>query len=432
VTSKTRIDGLVNFLSGLGSKKDRTQNTHYSGGIVLDRQTLDDMYRHNGFAKKIVDIPAKEMTRQWITIENDDENIGLQKLDALGAKTIFRDALKWGRLFGGALIVMGIDDGGALEQPVREAAIRDVTFLRVYDRHQISWQTADISDDPNSEYYGLPEFYTISAYNTAKQFRVHASRVLRHGGIGISERSRAQNDGWGDSVLQAIYDELRDYGIIKSSSVNIVQDFVQTLLQIDNLSEMLSTKDGEDVVRKRLDLIDMSRSVLNTILLDGEEQYTKQSSTVTGLDKLIEQFALALSGVTGIPVTKLFGQAPAGLNASGDNDVRNFYDDIKSSQEEELLPMLQRLHYLIMKSLNGGYKGQVNAEANIEFVPLWQMTDQQDADWKYKIAQTDEIYVRNGVANPEEIAVSRFSGGFNPDTTIDPSMRKFEELNNAE
>lgn len=418
-------DGWKNLLTSLGAKKDRTTNTTHGTGAILGQTDFENLYRFTGFAKKVIDIPAYEMTREWIAIENDTDNLGEKALAKLKAKTALRDCIKWGNLYGGAICIIGIDDGNGLDQPVNESGIRNVAWLRVYDRYQVTWTTADINKDPDSAFFGEPEFYTVQAYTTGTSFRVHASRVLRYDGADIPDRARTRNNGWGDSFLQAVYDELRHYGVVNQSVVSIVEDFVQTILNIDNLTHMIANGE-EEVVKKRMDILDMSRSVNNTILLDGEEKYTKQASTVTGLDALMAQFALALSGVTGIPVTKLFGQAPAGLNATGESDIRNFYDDIKSKQEEVLLPMLQTLHRYIMLSRDMGYKGTINKDANIVFNPLWQLTDQQDADWKYKIAQTDEIYVRNAVLSPEEVAVSRFENGFNPDTTIDLGKRSIE------
>lgn len=423
--AKMRVDGWLNLLSSLGGKKDRTSNTTHSTGALLSQVDLEILYRDNGFAKKIIDLPAYEMTRQWIDIENDPDNFGLQKLSKLKAKTAFRDFIKWGNLFGGSIIVMGIDDGGDLESPLNEEGIRTVEFLRVYDRFQVSWTTTDINDNPESRYYGEPEFYTVQNYTTSTPFKVHTSRVIRYDGSDIPERSRTRNQGWGDSVLQAIYDELREYGVVKSSVVSIVQDFIQTLLQIEGLTDLISSG-KEEIVKKRLELIDLSRSVNNTILLDKDEQFSKSASTVTGLDQLMNQFSLALSGVTGIPLTKLFGQAPAGLNATGESDIRNFYDEIKSKQEDILLPGIERLHYIIMLAKKGDYKGKINEDAKINFNPLWQLTDQQDSEWKYKIAQTDEVYIRNGVLSPEEVAVSRFENGFSPDTTVDFNNREIK------
>lgn len=424
--AKIATDGWQNLLAGMGAGNDRRTKTTHSYGQLLGQIDIENLYRFNGLAKKIVDIISHEMTREWISIENDPDNHGLQVMERLMAKTYFRDLVKWGNLYGGAIIVMGIDDGGMLDAPVREDSIRSIDFLRVYDRYQCTWTSADLNDDPESKNYGEPEFYTIQSYRSPSSFRVHYSRILKHNGVDIPERQRVQLEGWGDSMLSAIYEELRDYGIIKASSVSIIQDFVQTILQIENLQDLIASGQ-EEIVKKRLNLIDLSRSTMNTILLDSNENYTKDSSSVAGLSDLVKDFAVALSAVSGIPITKLFGQAPAGLNATGEADIRNFYDKIKADQEDELLPLLQRFHYLIMLSRNDGYKGRINPDAKILFNPLWQLNDIQDSEWKYKIAQTDEIYVRNGILSPSEVAVSRFKNGFNPDITIDFESREFEK-----
>lgn len=416
-------DGWMNLLASMGNKKDRRTNASFGAGQLLSYTDLTHIYRYNGLGRKIIDLPAYEMTREWIEIENDPENIGLNELKRLNAKQAFRDFVKWGKLFGGAIIVMGIDDGNGLEAPVNTKGIRRVNWLRVYDRHQVTWTTADINNSPESKYFGEPEFYTVSAYSSGNIFRVHRSRILMHYGTDVPERERVTNNGWGDSVLQSVYDDLRDYGITKSSAVNVMQDFIQTLLQIDNLAEYIAA-DKENIIKKRLDIIDLSRSVNNTILLDKGEDFSKQASTVTGIDTLIREFAVSVAAVTGIPFTKLFGVSPGGLNATGESDIRNFYDSIKSAQEDEMLPCLEKLMEYIMLSRDSGYKGAINEDAKICFVPLWQLSDKEDAEYKYRIAQTDEIYVRNAVLSPEEIAINRFGeGGFNPDTVIENGNR---------
>lgn len=418
-------DGWTNLLSSLGGGKDKTTNTTHGTGQLLGQTDFESLYRFTGFAKKVIDIPAYEMTREWVNFTNDTDNKLQTAMSSIKAKKHIHKAIKWGNLYGGAICIMGIDDGGALDQPVNEQNIRNVAWLRVYDRFQVSWTTADIDINPDSPFFELPEFYTVNAYNSGTHFRVHASRILRLDGADIPERSRARNNGWGDSTLQAVYDELRHFGIVQQSCVSIVEDFVQTILNIENLTEMLSSGQ-EKVIKQRLDILDMSRSINNTVLLDGDEKFSKQASSVTGLEGLMGQFALALSGVTGIPITKLFGQAPAGLNATGESDIRNFYDEIKSKQEDTMLPMLQTLSRYIMLSRDMGFKGKVDEEIEIEFNPLWQLTDVQDAEWKYKIAQTDEIYIRSAVVAPQEVAVSRFANGFNPDTEIDVENRPIE------
>jgi len=428
IKKAVNADGWVNLLSSLGGGKDRTSNTTHSSGVgsMLGQTDFEEIYRYNGFGKKVVDIPAHEMTRQWVSFENDTDNLSEKALESLSAKKHMQDTIRWGNLYGGAICIMGIDDGGSLEQPVNESGIRKVAWLRPYDRYQVQWTTSDINDDPESEYFGEVEVYTVNAYTTGTSFRVHASRVLRYDGATIPERSRANNLGWGASVLQAIYDELRHHGIISQSVVSIVEDFVQTTLTMENLTNLISSKDGENIVKKRLEIIDLSRSVNNMILLDKDELFSKQSSSVAGISDIMHNFMLYLSGVTGIPVTKLFGQAPAGLNATGESDIRNFYDHIKSQQEEVLLPMLKKLHRYIMLSRDMGFKGKIDDDIVIEFNPLWQMNAQEDAAWKKTIAETDKIYLDTGVVSAAEIAASRFGNGFNPDTTVDFESRESE------
>lgn len=179
-------------------------------------------------------------------------------------------------------------------------------------------------------------------------------------------------------------------------------------------------------MRKRLNLIDLSRSVSNTILLDGLEQYSKQASTIGGYPDLVKEYRLALSGASGFPMTKLFGDTASGLNSNGDNDVRNFYDRLKSEQDDRLRAPCERIAKLIMLSENSGFRG-VDKNVKIQFNPLWQMTDTQEAEWKNKIAQTDKIYIETGVLSAENVAKSRFGNGYNSDTTLDDTEADFEK-----
>ncbi|MFQ8761936.1 MAG: anti-CBASS protein Acb1 family protein [Intestinimonas sp.] len=52
---------------------------------------------------------------------------------------------------------------------------------------------------------------------------------------------------------------------------------------------------------------------------------------------------LDLSGASRIPVTKLFGRSPAGMNATGESDLRNYYDYVDTLREAKLRPILEKL-----------------------------------------------------------------------------------------
>lgn len=429
--AKIREDGWYNAFSQLGARGNSSIQTTFLMNRLLDKVTLGSLFRSNGLAKKIVTLPANEMTREWINIEGDTDGEIVKYFENIKLKKAIKELLVIGRLYGGAVLVLGIQDGGMLDEPLRMNTVKSIDFMRVYDRHQVTWNHFDINSDPNSFNYGNPEYFTITPINIAPAmsgggtgFRVHQSRVIRYNGAFLPERESQSQDGWGDSVLQGVFNELRDLGSISGATVSIIEDFVQTILQIDNLADMIASGQ-ESIVKARMDILDMSRSTFNTIFLDSDEQYTKQSSSVSGLDGLFDKFSTLLSAVTGIPITKLFGQSPAGMNATGESDVRNFYDTIKTNQEDDLLPILERVMEITL-AMKDFAKLKGKDEFSIEFNPLWQLSDVEDSQWKKNIAETDKIYIESSVLSPTEVAKSRFENGFNPDTKIDFNNREFE------
>lgn len=403
-----RDDGWMNLLTGVGTQaRDKRMSSRFAMGNVMTEQQLTAMYRDEGFSKRIVDLPADEMTREWITINGDEEGVITGRMEELFVQREINRTIKWSRLFGGAICVMGIDDGGKLEQPVNEAKIRNIRFIKVYDRYRLNWSSIDNYTDPNNEKFGTPQFYNVNPINGGL-FRAHESRVLVCDGIDLPDMSRQLNNGWGDSALQAAFDKLRALGNVYSGIEHIVDDFVQGVLTITNLQELIASG-KEALVKKRLDLIDLSRHTIHTTLLDEREKFEKHSSTVTGLPDLIDRFVQALSAATGIPVTLLMGQSPAGLNATGDSDIRNWYDKIAGEQEDKLAPMLEKLtrYMFLSKEL---FSGGEPEGWSIEFKPLWQLSEKEIADARYVQAQSDNLYITNGTLTPEEVAINRFGG----------------------
>lgn len=421
-----KSDGWDNLLTSANRKNtNRLTGVGFQSVIKFAKEDFEQLYRYSGLARKAVDLPAFEMTRQWITIPQDEDGDILERMEELSVKKRVRDALKWASLFGGALIVMILDDGGSLETPLNEEGLRSVADLVVYDRHQITWGQVELNQDVNSPNFGKPEFYTITPYTSGSvsQFRIHYSRVIRVEGNDLPGREKARNDGWSASVYESMYEELRNLGVINNSTAGIVQDFIQAVINIENLSEMIAGGQ-EDLVQKRLDIMNLGRSVMKTILLDKEETYSKEASSVAGLADLVDRAMIMLSTVTGIPVTKLFGRSSAGMNSTGDNDIRNFYDEIKSKQEDVLLPVISRIAYLIQRSLNGSFKGKELDDWSIEFNPLWQMSKKEEAEHRKTVAETDKIYIDSSVLDPSEVALARFGGQrYSTETMLDKKYR---------
>ena len=155
----------------------------------------------------------------------------------------------------------------------------------------------------------------------------------------------------------------------------------------------------------------MSRSVSRSILLDAEdEEFRRDSYGFAGIPEILEKMMLRLAAAARLPVSLLMGQAPAGMNATGESDIRFFYDQVRAEQEA-LKPKIEHL----VKSIKGH-----GMRATIDFPALWQMTDREKAELRRMEAETDRIYLQEGVLLPEEVAIRRFSNG---DFTVDMASR---------
>lgn len=414
-------DGWANLLTGMGMKgKDKTQATKYNVTPRLHFTELESLYEGDGLARLIVDVVAETMTREWVVIEADDRGDEIiQAMEDLNAKSAFTDLIRWSRLHGGAVMVMGLLDGNTdLAEPLNEKALDEVIFLKVFDKSEVSFSGTDLYSNPTEPKYGTPKVYNISSVG-GLSLRVHESRVLRMDGDPLTNRQRATNNYWGASVLQACYDDLKGLGTAYSGCVNLVSEFVLGTLTVNNLQDLIGAGQ-EELIIKRLMLMDMSKSIMNSVIVDENEKYTRESATVTGLPDLLDRFVKRLSATSRIPVTVLMGQAPAGLNATGDSDIRNWYDTISAEQNDRLHPVLKRFIYLLMLAKRGPTGGKVPKEWVMSFAPLWQRSDNEEADMRKTVAEADDIYIANGTLDPSEVRHSRFgANAYSMETSLD-------------
>ncbi len=362
------------------------------------------------------------------------------KLEELGADDIFWEALSYERAYGGAAILIGADDGNDLSKPLDENNVREVRHLTAFrggwDGELIAWS---YYNDPKEPSYGYPETYMLrnlgtpiarlpvpgerlnveplppqtSSYNVAGLlYWVHESRLLIFPGVAVSRRARTQMRGWGDSIFTRVDQVLSQYDQTWGGIANLMSDFSQGVLKIDGLAETMAgnNKSGTRTLQNRALGLQLARSISRIMLIDAEEEFSRDTVNLGGIADVLQQFALRLAAAADMPVTLLMGQSPAGLNATGASDIRFFYDRIAAKQKKRMLPQLRKLIRLIMLSADGPTDGQEPEKWSITFRPLYQMTDAEQADIRLKVAQTDQIYINAQVLSPEEVAASAFGG----------------------
>jgi uncharacterized protein len=423
----SRFDGWQNLFTGLGRKGvDKRMDTQYDPPLELAEDDLINIYRADGMGTRIIDVFTEDMTRKWFKVTGDTDSDFDKDLRSFKGKQSIIECLRWALLMGGSVGVMGVDDGGTYETPVNEGAIRKITHIHAFDRWRTIWTTADLYQDPNNPLFGTPEFYTIYPINpagtmaitessqrpgtnspTIGAFRVHETRVLRFDGKNIPMKARIRQRYWNDSYLMACYERIRGLGEGYASIENILGEFIIGTLTIDNLQNLLASG-KESIVTTRMALLDRCKRAMSTKLLDTNEKYERVSSTVSGLDTLIDKLVEGASCASGIPVTRLVGRSPAGMNATGDSDESIYYDKVSGMQESILLPPLERLLRYVMLARETKFK--CSEDSMIEFLPLKALDELQQATLRKTQADTDAVYINTGVVSAGEIAESRFGG----------------------
>ncbi len=425
---KIRRDGWYNTLTGLGDAlRDKSQSTaFYSSGTLSDIE-LDALFNDSDLAETIVSAVVDDALRQGIEIESeeseDDEReaeIG-KRCDALDVVGSLAMAATMGRLFGGAAIYPVLDDGAEPQEPLDVERVREVYSLLVLDRRQlqpVSWYV-----DPASGKIGQVEAYQlqITSGSTYGSPIVHESRLVMFGGLRTTRTRKQHLGGWDRSALQPAYDVLRKTGASFDGAMQLMSDMSQAVWKIKGLIEMFGA-DQEEAVRTRMAATELGRSSFRAIMLDAEgEDFERVATPMTGIDVMLDRSWQRLAAAARMPVTRLMGVSPAGLNATGESDTRNWYDQVKAFQSMELAPRANRLVQLVARSL-----GEQEPERFTACFPsLWQMTPKEQAELEKLAAEKDAIYITAAVLLPEEVALSRYGdGNFSASTKIDTELRQ--------
>lgn len=416
-----REDGYVNLLNKYGTKQDNSEAYKFEREPVIPDMQLTGLYEGNGLFSKIIDTPAEEALKHGfdLNLKSDELNAFVEDaLDDLEWEEKAATAIKWARLYGGALIVMLIDDGRGLEEPVDWEHIRSIDELRVYERSIVQPDYASLYQQDYGgkgvgnrvSKFGQPEYYYVSSIYGS--FKVHESRCLVfRNGVLPEQTSNATYLFWGMPEYVRIRRALRETVTAHTDSVKLLERSVQAIYSMKGLASLLTTDDGENQVLKRLQLVDTSRGLLNSIAIDSEgEQYDFKTFQFSGVKDVIDATCNMLSALTNIPQTILFGRSPAGMNATGTSDFESYYNFVEKIQRLMLKRNLRTLLDVVFRA--GIASGDVAEEPDykLEFKPLWSLSDteqatvdQTKAQTALVKAQTAQAYVDMQALDPTEV-----------------------------
>ncbi|WP_018263725.1 DUF1073 domain-containing protein [Methylobacterium sp. WSM2598] len=344
-------DRLVHLLTGLGGPRDKGAG-HRHLHVPRGRAELDAAYRDNWLARKVVDIVPFDMLREWRAWQAAPAEVAA--IEASEARLRLREgllrALRLARLHGGAAILIG-DGAPDPARPLRPETVGrgGLRYLHVLSRDAL--QPGAIARDPLSPWFGEPDTYTLAGGQ-----RVHPSRIVRLVGAPLPADAA---EAFGDSVLQALLEAIDQATAAAAHTAAMLPEAKQDVISVPGLSQALATEEGTRRLTERFGYAAAMKSMFGMLLLEGDgrspegERYQQKQLDFAGLPEVARLFLQIAAGAADIPVTRLLGQSPAGLNATGDADLRNYYDHVAARQAVELTPALARLDALLLRDALG-------------------------------------------------------------------------------
>lgn len=368
-------DGLVNVVANLGTARDKAAHNQYVDN-QMSAQTLLAAYRNSWLARAIVDYPAEDATRKWRQWRAEAEQITL--IEALEKKLKVRrkvqDAITAARLYGGAAIY--INTKAAEQYGPLVAGTEEIKSLVVLTKDSLS--PDEVVRDINSDYYGKPEYYTLTSGLNATQVRIHASRLVILRGAAVPEDAAqiSAQQGWGDSVLQSTMDAIKHIDSTMANMSSLVFEAKIDVIKFNRLAELLENEENDAQVVRRLTTQAAMKGINGALVIDAEDDYQQKSASFAGLPEVVSKFMDAVAGASRIPVTRLYGRAAVGLSGSGDGDERVYFDRIGHIQATDIQPAMELLDECLMYQALGSRP----PELYFEWRPLRQLTESERAE----------------------------------------------------
>ena len=428
VARAIRTDGWENAILGIGGTKDPSAYTTFSARARLTDDALEALYVEDHFAARVIEaLPKHALRAGWdLTVPGDPQAAAAirsayaTREEELDVAAELAQGWCWGRLFGGALTWIGADDGLPSAMPLDEASIRSVRYLHTFDRRDVQiWR---YYADPEHPKFRKPMTYMVRPLvqigpgggsfdpRVAGGIEIHESRCIVWGGVETTDRRRQLLQGWDDSVLERCWDALRQLAEDYAAKSMLLGRISQAVYKIKGLYDLIAGK-KEEILRRRMGLMELSRSRARAIVLDTDEGYEQHTQSLSGVPETIQASTLRLASAVPMPVTILMGQSPAGMDATGDGDLETWDATTDADRQGYLRPRHERLARVILLAHDGPTAGKEPDAWAIAYRPLREPTRKEAAEIGKLETEADAIAIDRGIYSADHAAQRYAPGG---------------------
>ncbi|HDL6888369.1 TPA: DUF1073 domain-containing protein [Yersinia enterocolitica] len=364
--------------------------------------------------RKMVGTLAEEMTRKWVklkTVGDDDKSDRVQKLyeamEKFKLKDRFREAAEHDGYFGGGQIYIDVQSVKSLSAWTDDVELQSKLFLsdkkikkgslKGFTVIEPVWTYPGVynTDNPMS-----PDFYKPTEWFVMSK-TVNASRMIDFVSRQVPDLLKAAYNFRGLSLTQIAEPYVNNWLRTRDSVSDMIHSFSIPVIGTD-MQTILSGGSADSLVF-RAELFNSCRDNRGAFLKNNNstepETVEFVNAPLTGLDSLQSQSQEHMAAVSSIPLVKLLGITPSGLNASSDGEIRVFYDYIHALQQILFKDNLKRALDIIQLS----EFGDIDPEITFEFEPLYEMSEKEKAEIRKIDADTDAVYITSSVLAGNEV-----------------------------
>lgn len=390
-----RRDGWQNEATGQGGPMDRSAWSRFAAPMQpLTADEIGALMRHCSIARTACEAEAEDATREGYQLIHPDKGVVAElnaRLAALGEHSCgmlneIASARTWEQAYGGSAILLFVDDGRDQSEPIGEAA--PLLGVLTLDRYELRPERVGAS-------------WRVSHYQvntrSGRHLRVHRSRVIVFPGLRLPFREQQQNDGWGGSILDLAFDEIRNWSGSNSYVAEAVTLLTQGVFLQDGMANA-AVAGMEDAIADRAEALRIGLGMFGDMVLDkSTEDYKVLSRPLTGLGEAGDILARALVSAVKIPRVRLFGETPGGLHTGESRgEIRGWYDRCSVMQNRHYEPPLARVVRMLSREMGVQPPG-------IEWWPLYALTEQEQADTDLTRAQRRQADIVSGAVSADEV-----------------------------
>lgn len=380
----------------------------------------------NGLLRACIETVADDMTRAWITLtggDSEDPKEASERIKSLDAamdkynlQPLFHEGAELVGYEGGAFVF--IDTGASGAQLMTPLHIGSSSAEFAPER-PLRFQVVDPVNVFPGEYNSISPLrgdYFRPRWWWVMGERVHKSRLIRLVANEVPVLLRPAYNFMGLPQAQILWDYVLHFQDCRIAVARLLKKFSMTVFKT-SMEDILMAAQGTANLDARVRYMIQTMSNDGVLAVDKEtEDVVKLETPISGVTDVVRQALEFLAALNRTPAVKLLGISPSGFNATGESDLRNYYDHIASQQEKVLRAGIKR----VLECLQVKEFGHVDTSLGFDFAPLGEADRAALATQQKTQADTVAVYLDRGIISAEEARGALAKDPDSPFANIDP------------